>query len=63
VLINLAPGGPPGAPRGPKENAERYQHFEEIVGALRAQIFRSELMHIVFERMFEDFASGASKSG
>ena len=41
VLINLPPGGP-------EEGGERYQHFAEIVGALRAQIFRSELMRVVF---------------
>ena len=34
---------------GPEEGGERYQHFEEIVGALRAQIFRSELMHLGFQ--------------
>ena len=49
--------GPPG---GPEEGGERYQHFEEIVGALRAQFFRSELMHIGFLMIFEVFASGAS---
>ena len=44
VLINL----PPGAPGGPREGGECYQHFEEIVGALRAHFFRSELMHMGF---------------
>jgi hypothetical protein len=44
VLRNL----PAGAPRGPEEGGDRYQHFEEIVGALRAQFFRSELMRIGF---------------
>jgi hypothetical protein len=42
VLINL----PPRAPGGPEEGAEHYQHFEEIVGALRAQFFRSEFMFL-----------------
>jgi hypothetical protein len=57
---NLPPGGPREAQRGAEE---RYQHFAEVVGALRAQIFRSELMHIVFLLIFEVLASGASKSG
>ena len=65
--INKGPGvnkPPPGGPLGaPRKTGGRYQHFEEIVGALRAQIFRSEKMHIVFQRIFEVFASGASKSG
>ena len=60
--VNKPP--PPGGPRGgPEEGGERYQHFEEIVGALRAQIFRSELTHTVFQRFFDVFASDASKSG
>jgi hypothetical protein len=50
------PGGPPGAARG---GGERYQHFEETVGALRAQFFRSDL----FLMIVVVFASGASKSG
>ena len=54
------PGGPPG---GPEESGERYQNFEEIVGALRAQIFQSELMHIRFQWILEVFASEAAKSG
>ena len=41
----------------------RYQHFEEIVGALRAQIFRSEFMHVIFQWLLHVFASGTSKSG
>jgi hypothetical protein len=60
VFTNLPPGAPEG---GPEEGGGRYQHFEEIVGALRAQFFRSELMHVVFQLFFEVFASGASKSG
>jgi hypothetical protein len=48
-LVNKSPGvnKPPlrGPPKGPEEGTERYQHFEEIVGALRVQIFRAELMH------------------
>ena len=51
--VNKCPGvskPPPGGPRGaPRRAGERYQHFEEIVGALRAQIFRSEFMHIGFQ--------------
>ena len=45
------PGGPPRGPfgGGPEGGGERYQHFEEIVGALRTQIFRSEFMHIGFQ--------------
>jgi hypothetical protein len=65
--VNKSPGvnqPPPwGPPGGPEENGERYQHFEEIVGALRAQIFRSELMRMGFQWIFEVFASVASKSG
>jgi hypothetical protein len=45
VLINL----PPGARRGPKEGGECYQHFEEVVGALRAQVVQFELMHMGFQ--------------
>jgi hypothetical protein len=56
VLIKLPPGGP-------EEGGERYQQFEEIVGALPAQIFRSESMRMVFLMIFEIFASGTSKSG
>jgi hypothetical protein len=56
VLVNLSPGGP-------EEGGKRYQHFEEIVGALRVQFFRSEFMHSVFLMIVEVFASGASKSG
>jgi hypothetical protein len=44
VFFNL----PSGAPGGPEKGGEHYQHFEEIVGALRAQFLRSELMHIGF---------------
>jgi hypothetical protein len=33
VLINLLPG----APRGPEERGELYQHFAEIFGVLRAR--------------------------
>jgi hypothetical protein len=42
VLINL-PRRPPEGPRG-----ERYQYFEEIVGAFRTQTFRSEFMGMGF---------------
>jgi hypothetical protein len=48
---------------GPEENGERHQHVEEIVGALRAQFFRPEVIHIGFQRIVDVFASGASKSG
>jgi hypothetical protein len=34
------------APGGPEGGGGRYQHFAEIVGALRAQNFRSEIVHI-----------------
>jgi hypothetical protein len=65
--VNKSPGvnkpRPPGAPGAPEEGGERYQHIEEIAGALRAQFCRPELMRIVFLMMFEVFASGASKSG
>ena len=60
VPLPAAPRGPPG---GPEEGRERHQHFEEIVRALRAQIFRSELLHIGFQLIVEIFESGASKSG
>jgi hypothetical protein len=44
--VNKPPRGPPGSP---EEGGEHYLHFEEIVGARRAQFFRSELMHIGFQ--------------
>ena len=50
-------------PRGPEEGGERYQHFEEIVCALRAQIFRSELMHIGFQWILEVSRIGSLEIG
>ena len=65
--FNKSPGvnkPPPGGPRGgPEENGERDQHFAEIVGALRAQFFRSELMHMFFQQILEVSLVGTSKSG
>jgi hypothetical protein len=55
--VNKSPGvhkPPPGGPRGgPEEGGGRYQHFAEIVGALRAQVLRSESMHIGFHMILE----------
>ena len=51
--VNKSPGvnkpPPGGAPGGPEEGGERYQHFEEIAGALRARIFQPEIMHAGFQ--------------
>jgi hypothetical protein len=54
---------PRGTPGAPEEGGERYRHFEEIAGALRAQIFGSELMHIGFQRILEVSRVGSLEIG
>jgi hypothetical protein len=55
---------PPGGPRGdPEEGGKRYQHVQEIVGALRAQFFRSEFMHIGFQWILDVSRIGSLEIG
>ena len=65
--VNKSPGvkytSPRGPPRGPEEGGEHYQHFEEIVGALRAQFFMSEFLHIGFQWILKIFRIGSLEIG
>jgi hypothetical protein len=59
VLINLL-WGPPGDPDG---GGELHQHFEEIVGVLRAQFFRTEFMHVSLDTSWEVSLVGSLEIG